>query len=553
MRLAILTILFSATSAWAQWGIGLAGASQCPYSYRPGAGAINGNDEISNLKGKLTASNHKVDQLRDQLKQLNRRLNNAKSDMRQVLSEGEIRVIEEHHTYNRSVSEYRATECSGASAPSSGGVLDELAGNTSSSNAGGLPTPGEFCPPYGGKRLNLWTRFALDGGQVSASVCDYTAGFTARADATRAGNCKEGLRTFYEYSDRKTRLETQISQATEEARDFKRKLERINDEIAEGTYCPYCAAQRRGYSTSSSSSSLTNSIIPMVGILAMAALGGGQNRQPAPPQMMPFQGAYPANPYPAVTPGYMGVTNGMYGALPGGIGAGAFGCQGTSPYALSNPYAAPVNPFLNGMQQNPFSNPYANPFMNPTQQNSMFLPGFGPGFGPVLGNGINGYNPYQPYNPYQNTFLGQQNPLAPGVLPYPGATTGLNSYFQNPYQFNPYGNYGANTYAPGVLPYLGGGLFNSTPPYGAAYGTYPSYGAYAPYYGTPWGNSYTQIGRLQNQIGVIQNSPTYGGNAPAILPYPSAYGGSAVYNLPGTSLNPVPTNTSTVPNIIRSN
>ncbi|NJL23923.1 MAG: hypothetical protein HC902_01195 [Calothrix sp. SM1_5_4] len=292
-------------------------------------------------------------------------------------------------------------------------VIADVAADRSS--GGQYPTPAEFCPTDRSGSHNLWLkRFALDGGRVDPSVCNYTNRFTARADAARAAACREGLNDYYELMDQKLDIDRKIADLDAEIRSNQKRLEQIQDQIAEGTYCPYCNQMNRGQATGS----LTSSIIPMVGMLAMVGFAMGQKRnQPpmmrpgmpaiyrpgGPPQMPPFPGpgAYPGNPYPARMPGYMGIgPNNTYGSVPGGIGPGAFGCQGTSPLAMGNQFAPQPTPFMNGAA-NPFMNPYTSPMMNPGMQSSMLNPGFGPGFMPMLGNGVNGYNPFDPFtSPY---------------------------------------------------------------------------------------------------------------------------------------------------------
>lgn len=618
MRPALILILMVFTgAAHAQWGIGLVPSAQCPYGYGPGAGAVSGRDEIANLTGKYNAARNELDAIQEELDAYDEKLSQARSDMGRVLPGSAIRGIEEHNQFKRGYYDYYNCPANPTTASASGtGVAVTLPRRGAGANPGGsdgsssaVYPPEDFCyRGDGGKPYNAWADFVQDGGGFSEDVCNYNIpSFRGVPDSERARDCKQGLRDYYRYISRKRKLETRRAQLDAQCRALERRLNRIDEEIAEGTYCPYCAAQRRGYSTGS----LTESIIPMVGMLAMAAFGGNQNRGPRPmmvprpaPPFMPFPGpgAYPGNPYPAVTPGYMGVNNGVYGALPGGIGPGGFGCGGTSPM-FGNPYSPGPQPFLNSTN-NPFGNPYSSPLMNPAMQNPLFMPGFGPGFGPVLGNGVNGYNPYDPFgNPYGNAFgnpyMAGNNPYAPSVLPY----LNQNPFFSNPYQLgnanlygnpymgqNPYGNpfgnpfgnpqlFGNNPYAPGVLPYMGGPGYGM-PGYGTPGYGYPGYGMPGYGGGNPYGNPYMygnpalanyggmnnslssfywQMEQMKRTISTIQNSPIFGGSAPAVLPYPGpgyglgyggynpgyrygfGYGGgSPIYNTPGGVFNPLP-------------
>ncbi|MBX3022568.1 MAG: hypothetical protein KF799_12925 [Bdellovibrionales bacterium] len=631
MRPLLAMLIAFAASAHAQYGVGIAPSAQCPYGYQPGAGSMNGRDEVVNLQGRYDVARQQLDQIENELGTYDEKIERARGDMRRVLPGTAITSIEDHRTFKRGYYDYYdCPQNPGAVASASGGnVTATLPKRGGGSNPGGSANgttpvypPDDFCyRPRGGKTVNTWAELANDKGTISDQVCNYNIpSFQGAPNPQASQECREGLRDYYNYVGRREALQAKRAQLDAECRSLERKVSRLEEEIAEGRYCPYCGIERRGYSQSS----VTQSISPMVGMLALVgvSLFNQQNRPQfgaPPPQLggprmpsFPGPGAYPGNPYPAVTPGYMGVQNGVYGALPGGIGRGAFGCGGTNPM-YGNPYAQGQQPFLNSTS-NPFGNPYANPMANPALQNSVFNPGYGPGFGPVLGNGVNGYNPYgNPYSPFQqgnpfsNLMASGQNPF--GVNPYGlnnpygsslyggAASTVLpfqgNPYFQNQYQYgvnpygiNPYGGgnpYGNNLYgaAPGVLPFPGpyGGNAFAANPYAYGGGLVNPYASGNPYgggvaYGNPYGaynnaslgNLYYQMEQMKRTMVGIQNSPVYGGNSPAVLPYPGpsygygysggGYGGgyayrggyglggnynfSPIYNTPGTNLNPLP-------------
>jgi hypothetical protein len=658
----LLTVL--ASPAHAQFGIGLAPGAQCPYNFQPAGAAINRQDASANIQGQYNAAKAQLEAVQNELQNLDGLIGDARSAIGEVIPDRDIVRIDEHYRYQRGYNNYWDCPANpGATASASGaGVTAVLPHRGSSANIQGSAAgatrvypPEDFCyRGAGGKPFNAWAEVVDDRGRVSPTVCDYNIpSFRGSPEADRSRNCRRGLSAYYGYIHRKMDLERKRAQLDAQVE----ALERRAEQVAEGTYCPYCAGQNRGYSQGSS---IAQSIFPMVGMLAMAGLSMWQRSQQPhmmrpmgpPPGMLPFPGpgAYPGRPYPAMTPGFMGVNNGVYGALPGGIGQGGFGCGGTSP-TFGNPYSPPMQPFMNA-GPNPYMNPYANPLMNPAMQNPMFNPGFGPGFGPVLGNGINGYNPFQsPFgmngnpmmasaNPFQNFMTSPYgNPLmgmngmggAPAMLPYMNGMGGGNPlaqgmlgnpYFQNPYQYNPLGNqfgnplaaygnpygnpYGAmNPYggAPGALPFPGPGGYGMPYGMGSPYGMgnpygmggMPGYGnPYASLYGSPYGygNPYAALGspyglpygamggglgampygqaygnpglaaypganaslgtfywqmeQMKQSIISIQNSPMFGGSAPAALPYPGpglgygGYGGGNIYNVPGSAFNPMP-------------
>ena len=602
----IALIAFTGTAARAQYGIGLAGASQCPYGMQPASGSIDGRDERSNLNGLANADSALIVQKKQRLALLDEHLRKAKGLMREVLTENTVRAIDEHYVYRRDRGSYQDCRFSGSG---QNGPAYAMPGVDSGSL---IPTPDDFCF-RGNSKLpprNTWWDFADDKGLFSLTVCDFNIpGFVGKPGQQRSQSCRAGMREYYEVMSEKLKIETEIAQLDANRRVYERNYGVVNDRIAEGGACPYCALQRRGYAQASTA----DSIMPMVGMLAMVGLSMAlrPNQPPmggpmmGPPGMYagPGGGAFPGRPYPGMVPGYMGVTNGMYGAVPGGMGVGGFGCAGSNPYALGNPYGQMATPFMNGTA-NPWVNPYANnALVNPSLQNPMLMPGYGPGYGPMLGNGVAGYNPYAQLmngfnNPMMNPYGGmgampltnQYGPLmtgmgnmpniyAPPVLPYMGGypNYGLGLGNLNPYAaYNPYGTY--NPYGAGAGAYnpYGAGAYNpygqglGYNPYGlgmgglpGAYNPYAGYGAGSAYtnlgggnflgystpYGSPLGNYYSQMQMLGQRVQYIQTSPVYGGAAPPMLPFP----GPGSYSTPGYN-NTLPFNGgggNGTPNIIR--
>lgn len=253
--------------------------------------------------------------------------------------------------------------------------------------------------------------------------------------------------------------------------------------------------------------------------------GGGFGGMPGmfPPSMPPMMPSFPQMPYAARVPGYMGSHNGMYGSMPGAIGPGGFGCNGSNPMAMNMPFMNSMyNPMFGG--PNIYGNPFANNFMNPAMQNGLFNPGYGPAFMPYL----NGGNPMMMGgNPMMNPY-GMFDPFDP-----------FNSmYGHNPYGFgnyNPFNPYGGGS--PFMLPYngamYGNGLVNNALWGGAgvAPGVLP--------YGSPLGNFYMEMEYIKSRIRYIGGGSYWGGSAPPILPYPR-YSVAPYYPSPGQQPTPYP-------------
>ncbi|NJL23924.1 MAG: hypothetical protein HC902_01200 [Calothrix sp. SM1_5_4] len=81
-----LTVLFFATSAYAQWGTGAHGGTQCIGGYGPSQAAYNGRDEVANFNGRMANANSRLQMYKERSARIKSRLNEAKSRMRRVLT-----------------------------------------------------------------------------------------------------------------------------------------------------------------------------------------------------------------------------------------------------------------------------------------------------------------------------------------------------------------------------------------------------------------------------------------------------------------------------------
>ncbi len=587
MRMLLSLIFMFALNAQAfQFGTGMSPGMQCPYPYGPSNSAYQGDDQIRNLVGGLANAERKLDRQEQKLRALTAEINAAKSKIKRVIkSANAMAEIERHYKYKANPDDYSPAcgrrERSERTASAGGQGANVVHRPSRGAPTGGEEDPGRYAVPsdfcQGG--VNDWQHVVAEDGMVLDSICDYEVPLSRnRPDEGRSADCRDGLADFYGKQAKREALEAEVRSLKDKVSHYNEDKERISDQIAEGTYCPYCNSQRRGQNTMGTGN------FAMMGVAILGALFNRQPQRPqpqliavprrgppnaipyggfrgGPPQALPFPGpsAYPGRPYAAPIPGYMGVQpgagpgQGFYGGAPGGIGQGSFGCQGTSPYSFGNPLAPQFQPFPNS-QGNAFANPYASdPFAaygNQNGQHPLLNAGYGPGIAPFLGNGVPGYgqNPNDPFNQYgQNygapgalPFPGQgfgQNPLAPygnayggppGALPYPQNWYPNNGYGNNGYGLNgapyslPYtGGYGGGNFGlggPGVLPYIGPNsapYASNMPVLGGGYN--PSYGA--PYMLNPVQNYGYQMNQLRQGVSQIGGGLYGGAAAPAVMPY----------------------------------
>jgi hypothetical protein len=567
MRFAIVIAIFVTGSAHAQFyglnGTGLIPGQQCPYNFAPGAGALNRRDPLSNLQSKVNLTNSRLHSKQQTLRRIDGRIKEARAEIHRVIkSETAMGDIERHYKMKGGQDSYQS-HCGGGKhrSGSAGGQRVNAVYRPAREEAvaragdpGRVPVPSEFCTydESTGKYMNDWKHVIAEDGKMMDDLCDYEVPLSRHhPDASASRSCKHGLQKYYDKMAEREKVDAEVAALKEEldqlkdqeqeAQDKLRdRQEAYQDAIAEGQYCPYCAqlAMMQAQQRSAGVMPFMNS-----GFNIMMNFNSAQRNymygRPMPPPQMPWSRpiapavirpgqplapnpmAYQARPYAAPIRGFSGIQpgfapgQGFYGAGPGAMGPGTFGCQGTNMNGFGNPMAPQFMPF-----QNATANPWGNPFaMNPNQwnpnfNNGLLNPGYGPGWGPQIGNGV--YNPLAPYMMNNGAFN-----MPPQYMPW-----------NQPWANNAYAPYGNSFMGPNGVPV-------NAPWYGSpglTYGlgnqynlgaTFPPivnmpYSGYAP---TPVTNLNYQMGLLKNQMGLIS-----GLNAPAILPAPTV--SSPIYNRP---------------------
>lgn len=580
MRYMIVFAAILTGQAHAQFfGTGMVGGQQCPYNFGPGGGAMNPRDPLANLNSSITQVDNQLAAKQNTLNRINQRIEEAKAEIGQVIkSKTALGEIERHYGIKGGQDSYQS-KCGGGKRRSGSGAGQRVNAmhrphareNRSSGNESGLiPVPSEFCTwdEEKGKYMNDWQEVIAEDGKMMDDLCNYEIPLRSRPPETRATKaCIHGLNKFYEKMAEKERVEQEItalkdrqdqmrSQLQDQQDRIRDRQERYQDAMAEGSYCPYCnqLAMQQTMQTSAGVMPFMNN-----GYNMMQYYNAGQRNyvmgRPMPPPQLPWRPpgpgmirpgqpiianpAYMTQPYAARIPGYAGVQpgiapgQGIYGAGPGAMGPGAFGCQGTNMNGLGNNWAPEFMPF-----QNATANPWMNPYrMNPNQwnpnfRNGLLNPGFGPGWGPQVGNGV--------YDPRMALMMnnGGYGNFAPQFAPW-------NNPYANMYGNSMYPGYGNGVgYANGLG--LGNGLggpWYGNPNLGYGLGGQYNLGGYAPpIVNAPYGanqavlNNYGyQMGLLKNQMGMIS-----GLNAPAILPAPAGGGFGTIYNTPVQFPAPLP-------------
>ncbi|HMN68032.1 MAG TPA: hypothetical protein PKC28_05785 [Bdellovibrionales bacterium] len=448
MRLFLPILMLVSGAAHAQWTLRMnnPAAESCPQEFKMGDSAWDAEDTGRNRRGRKRELESRRTELENKLEKLEKGIDSAKEGLRSILSGKAVQAVDQHRVYKRNADEYQE-DCGVASTAQESADDGEgyAPGEESTGESDGQhAVPDVFCTK-GGK--NLWKHFVINEGQMDSRVCEYHIPVRKKAPASSdIRTCRRALEAYYKYMAQKDSL--------------KEALEEISTNIAdtEAGTCEDC--EEKSLAENGIRGSF-GEIAPMLGILGLTFLknqmGGGQQQQP----MM-----HPAMAYQRPMPGYYNPNGPMYGAMPSGVGPGAFACQGVADQSLM------MDPRMNQQwfQDSPLLNSGAP---------AMFRPdGGGWNQGGQFGDE---YNPYDPFNLSRNRYF-QQYPQ--------DAWWGANT--------------GQRQFAPGIIQPIGNGQYYNHP------GTL---GGYAP---SPVDNYYRELDRMRSNMNQLQYGPGYQG-APAVI------------------------------------
>ncbi|NJM09756.1 MAG: hypothetical protein HC883_02340 [Bdellovibrionaceae bacterium] len=316
------------------FGTGMAPGMQCPYNYAPANSAYRGDDEIRNLGGQLSTAERRLQLKEQKLAAMNADIAAARSKIKRVIkSPSALSDIERHYKYKAHPDDYSRACGRSERTASAGGQGVNVNRPSRGTVASGEEDPGRYAVPsdfcQGG--VNDWQHVVAEDGMVLDSICEYEVPLSRnRPDEARSEACKEGLSQYYDRMAKRESLEAEVRALRQKVNSHNEDKERIQDQIAEGTYCPYCNSQRRGQNQMGTGN------FAMMGVGPVGALfSRQQQRQPQPvlvrvprtgapgvlpmqpgaggaPSVMPFPGpaAFPGRPYAAPMPGYTGVMPG---------------------------------------------------------------------------------------------------------------------------------------------------------------------------------------------------------------------------------------------------
>ncbi len=437
----VITLMFL-QQARAQFQASFA-PSMCPWQMQPASGAFNESDEQDRFKNHKKELKRRVKEQQSRLEKIDKRLEEyqGKIDMR-LQPDISSKVIE-HIQLRGNPGDYHR-DCASQSSASAGSTASDLPvsndgvtpanpDGTAQSDVASVPVD-RFCQ---GPLAAAWSRNIQANGRVNTGICRESSQYVVRPGSSSAANaCADALNGYMSLYEQRNRQERLLSEARSDLDDFEFGG---GDSDIEGS-CIGC--DRRGNSASTASSG--NQWMNLLGTALQVGIPALQNYMTNKQWQKTYRAAhtyevdncsrlgYPSQfcygqyslaqrylghaqqPYPSMMPGHMGIYNGMYGAVPGGIGNGAFGCQPGG----SNPMGIPtlgMQPHLGGVPPIHGGHPGAYPGMPPGT--APYLGGQGPWGGTVVPHPGGGY-PNMPGMP-------------PSTIPIQGGSPGYNPFLLN--------------------------------------------------------------------------------------------------------------------------
>ncbi|KYG69400.1 hypothetical protein AZI87_09475 [Bdellovibrio bacteriovorus] len=313
-----------ASGAQSMWGTGMWGGMQgCSYQTRAGNGATNQDDETKEIQSAISEAQKQLKTKKSEKKKTDRESERHKADIEKTVSDDYAQFVFEHIENNRQCYEYKG--------------LQEEGEFSAQGQQGSEQLPGTAMTPVHGFTISEWKQYCDPGkaGSVSASICSNSRFKPSEGGRSDANTCKKGLseyRKSYAKSQKLQReiesLESLIERSKEDLKDAKQNaLEEQRERMTaqtEGGICVECMQQGNGgYQYQKPQTDWAN-VIANVGTGLLATYTGYQQNKMVAEYNSNI--GWPTQSYPSWSYGFPYLAAGIYGALGGGTGQGAFGC-----------------------------------------------------------------------------------------------------------------------------------------------------------------------------------------------------------------------------------
>ena len=425
--------------AQSQWGTGLYGGMQsCPIDVRAGSGGISQSDEMEEIKDESESVAEQLKAFKAELngkEGLNGEIRTRERKLRVFLIDAAVTDIRGHLVSGRTCNAWTGNDDQPVDGTRKTEPTKDETARSAIRLAAKSPDSQVVPEKLSAFRASAWPQVCDPNGRVinSRGACtSLSAIVTAPATKLHPDDeeaCVNDMEFYKKAVLRRATVVAEIARLEAErdrlkkayraaSKQFKKDLkDGIYDGETEGDYCVGCDFQRRqAYKREPDWANVgANLGMGLLGIY----LGQRQTKMIA--EYNSAQG-FPTQNYASIGYGFPYIVNGLYGALGGGTGQGAFGCGGSiggggnanGPYGMAGPYGNgsiygqgnggpgsalwgyPQNMYGNangGGQFNAGFSPWGmngmnNPFGNGANQG--IGGGFGGGF-PGMGNGMGGF------------------------------------------------------------------------------------------------------------------------------------------------------------------
>ncbi|MGZ3746165.1 MAG: hypothetical protein ACXWRE_02445, partial [Pseudobdellovibrionaceae bacterium] len=405
LTVSILTLSSLSAKAQMAWGTGQAmGQQSCPYKVQAGEGASSYLEDYNDLKKAKSEEEAKLREMKRKLRTLEKSLDKSRDAITSVVDSRYSDAIISHMDNARVCEDYDT---------------DKIP-KTRSKTRGA--DDGENLPPAEGAQSKLtpiygfspeqWAQVCIPGkkGGINGLVCS-TAPYASSSRGRYTPNeCKRAINSYSKDTLDYQRTQDDIARSEERIDRYKDELpEALNDAKerykedrqarTEGDICLTCMANGSGYQIERPGPDWAG-VAANLGVGLMATYMGYQTNKMVAQYNSDL--GWPTQAYPAWGYGLPFLANGLYGALGGGVGAGAFGCAGGIggggfPYGAMGgmgPFGAGGGLYGNVGMNGPFGYPpgmLGNPYGG-----GMYNGGLGP-WGPFNGGFGGGFGFGSPY------------------------------------------------------------------------------------------------------------------------------------------------------------
>lgn len=314
------------------WGTGMYGGMQgCSTNVRAGTGATSMDDTTKEIMTEIQEAQQQLKTKKSEKKKVDRSVQKTRANIEKTISTDYSEFIFEHIENSRRCEEYR-----GLAAPE-GFTAQGDEGEETIANANMIPVHGFTA--------SEWSQHCDRGksGSVSGSVCS-SPKFQEQGGRNDTAGCRKSLSEYRKQHSQAEKLqreieglENQIANLKEDLKDAKqeaREEAREGGSFAqtEGDVCIECIQNGSGGASQRNQTDWANVIANVGTGLFASYVGYKQNQMVA---EYNSNAGWPTQSYPALGYGYPYLVAGLYGAMGGGTGQGAFGC-GSGMYGTGN-------------------------------------------------------------------------------------------------------------------------------------------------------------------------------------------------------------------------